>query len=205
MFLPLIATAALAALQAAECPDPASAPGATWRGRATEEDRHRLHDWRDAWTDGLAAARAQGHQAEIAAEGALLDPDAAQTEPAPPPGDYACRTFKLGSRAPGGLAYVAYPAYTCRITADASGNALGFTKIDGSQRPIGLIYPDNDLRLVFLGTMQLGDEARAYQYGIDGERDMIGFVERVGANRWRLVLPRPNYESQIDVIELTPR
>lgn len=202
MISPLLA-AALSALQPAADVAPAAPPGMSWRAIATEDDRRRLRGWRNAWVTGLAAARAQGHQAEIAEEGALLDPDVGLTEPMPPAGDYRCRTIKLGSRSRDGLAYVAHPPYTCRIAADAIG--LGFTKVDGSQRPIGRFYRDNDLRLVFLGTMQLGDEVRAYQYGIDGDRDMIGMVERIGPNRWRLALPRPHFESLFDVIELTPR
>src|SRR5690606_20523521 len=41
-------------------------------------------------------------------------------------------------------------------------------------------------------------------YGSDRMRDMAGLVERVGDNRWRLVLPAPAYESLLDVIELVP-
>jgi hypothetical protein len=52
--------------------------------------------------------------------------------------------------------------------------------------------------------MQLGDETRAYQYGIDAERDLAGILERVGDQRWRLVFPYPHFESLLDVIELTP-
>ena len=59
-------------------------------------------------------------------------------------------------------------------------------------------------RMVFLGTLQLGDEQRALQYGRDRERDMAGVVERIGDNRWRLVLPYPAFESTLDVIELVP-
>ena len=32
-----------------------------------------------------------------------------------------------------------------------------------------------------------------------------GMVQRIAPNRWRLVLPRPRFESMLDVIELTPR
>jgi Domain of unknown function (DUF4893) len=60
------------------------------------------------------------------------------------------------------------------------------------------------MRQVFLGTLVLGDERRAMQYGRDQERDVAGFVERIGPNRWRMLLPRPHFESQIDVMELVP-
>ena len=58
--------------------------------------------------------------------------------------------------------------------------------------------------MIFLGTLQLGDEALALRYSRDKERDMVGVVERVGDNRWRLVLPYPHFESLLDVIELSP-
>lgn len=173
-----------------------------WRSAATEADRERLSDWRDAWGEALGQARAAGHAAELAAEGALLEPDAALADVAPPPGDYDCRTIKIGS-SQGLLAYIAYPGFRCRIRID--GDHVDFLKLTGSQRPIGRLYPDTPRRMVFLGTMQLGDELRAYQYGIDRERDLIGALERVGEGRWRLVFPYPHFESLVDVIELTPR
>jgi hypothetical protein len=57
---------------------------------------------------------------------------------------------------------------------------------------------------VFLGTLVLGDESLPVSYGSDRMRDMAGLVERIGDNRWRLVLPAPAYESLLDVIELVP-
>jgi hypothetical protein len=33
---------------------------------------------------------------------------------------------------------------------------------------------------------------------------MAGLVERIGARRWRLVLPYPRFESTLDVIEIVP-
>ena len=53
-------------------------------------------------------------------------------------------------------------------------------------------------------TLVLGDEARAMQYGRDRERDVAGYVERIGSNRWRMIMPRPHFESQMDVLELVP-
>jgi hypothetical protein len=42
------------------------------------------------------------------------------------------------------------------------------------------------------------------QYGVDPERDVAGFVERVGPERWRLIIPRPYFEPQLEVMELVP-
>ena len=71
-------------------------------------------------------------------------------------------------------------------------------------RPIGMIFAYDRLRLVFLGTLVLGDETQAYQYGRDEDRDLAAWVERIGDNRWRMLFPYPHYESTLDVIELTP-
>lgn len=177
-------------------------PARDWRATATSSDRERLRDWRDAFVSALKAARASGHAAEIAREGVLLDPDAALAGGAIPNGDYRCRVIKLGAKSPGMLDYVGYPAFTCRI-----GQAAGlqsFAKLTGSQRQLGLIFPGDAMRQVFLGTVVLGDERRALQYGRDEERDVAGFVERIGPNRWRMLMPKPHFESQIDVLELIP-
>jgi hypothetical protein len=202
--LSVIAFAALAPAAIAMAREEVVPPraGADWREVATEDDRNRLRHWRDTWTEALAQAN-RSEAAAITAGGALFEPDTALPGAQPPPGDYACRTFKLGRAAQSGmLDYVAYPAFRCRIS--ESGGRLHFTKLTGAQRPVGTIFPDNGRRMIFLGTLVLGDEARALRYSRDEERDMIGIIERVGDNRWRLVFPHPHYESLLDVIELTP-
>lgn len=193
-------TAPLARDVAADCVP----QGRTWRSLASEADRRRLRDWRDAWIEALAQARSEGHGDAITAAGSLLDPDSALDGSALTPGDYRCRTVKVGSRQPGVVPAFADEGYAnCRIGAIDS--RLTFARLDGPQRPIGRIYPDNELRGVFLGTLQLSDETRAYQYGVDPDRDMIGLIQRIGERRWRLVLPRPAHESLLDVIEIVPR
>ena len=196
--------AAFACLALAACaPKPIiSTPTANWRAVATSADRDKLRNWRDAFVEGLTEARAAGHDADLDREGVLLDPDAALGGGPIPNGDYSCRVTKLGSQSPGMLAYVAYPAFSCRV-----GPAVGvqsFSKLTGSQRPVGVIYPGDALRQVFLGTLVLGDEQRAMQYGTDPDRDVAAFVERIGPDRWRMVIPRPAFESKTDVIELIP-
>ena len=177
-------------------------PTYEWRAAATGADRQRLREWRSAFTEALGKARAAGHGAAIAAEGALLDPDAAIGGVPIPNGNYRCRVIKLGAKQAGLLDYVAYPAFDCRIHQE--GMLQGFAKLTGSQRPVGLIFPGDALRQVFLGTLVLGDEGRAMQYGRDPDRDVAAFVEKIGPARWRMVLPRPAFESTLDVIELVP-
>jgi hypothetical protein len=173
-----------------------------WREAATADDEKRLREWRTSFVAALAAARKSGHSAQIAAEGALLEPDAALGPPPIPGGTYRCRMIKLGAKTEGLLDYVAYPAFTCRIGTERS--LQSFVKTSGSQRIVGLIFPGDALSQVLLGTLVLGDEQRAMQYGQDQVRDVAGYVERIGPDRWRLVMPQPHFESQLDVMELVP-
>jgi Domain of unknown function (DUF4893) len=173
-----------------------------WRSVATRADAKRLHDWRDAFVRGLDEARAAAKSADVARDGTLLRPDVALPDPAIPAGRYRCRTVKLGRQGEVGLGYIAYPGFSCTVT--TAGTLQRFAKTTGSQRPVGTLYPGGDRRLVFLGTILLGDEMRALKYGVDPDRDMAGMVERIGPARWRLLVPYPRFESTMDVTELVP-
>jgi hypothetical protein len=174
-----------------------------YRDVISENDRVRLRDWRKTFVDALAEARKAGHGAEIDREGVLLDPDAALAAPAIPNGMYRCRVIKLGAKDAGNLEFVSYPGFTCRVHAERQLQRLG--KLSGSQRYVGLIFPGDAIRNVFLGTLVLGDERRALQYGQDEQRDVAGYLERIGPSRWRLLMPQPHFESRFDVMELVPQ
>lgn len=203
--LALLLSPLLLAACTADTAGPAAAvpAAASWRGIATDFDRERARKWRTAWVRAVARARAGGHGAEIAREGLLLEPDSALRGVAPPAGDYRCRVLKLGAKSEGLLDYVAYPFFDCRIS--AGDGPMDFVKLTGSQRPVGRLFADSDRRLVFLGTLQLGDERGVLRYGHDRQRDMIGLLERIGERRWRMAFPYPAFESMLDVIELVPK
>ncbi|MGU3390596.1 DUF4893 domain-containing protein [Sphingomonas sp. M1A8_2b] len=181
-----------------------------WRRVATSADRARLRNWREAWIDALAQVDAQ----ELARDPVLFNPDRSLVDPLPPAGAYRCRTYKLGARAKIGPTFTISGWFACRFgttkqdgenDGDAGGEStVSLIKLDGSQRPVGTIFPDTDARAVFLGTMELGDEKRPMRYGRDANRDMAGLIERVGPQRWRVVLPYPRFESVLDVVELVP-
>ena len=175
---------------------------AAWKEVATPDDRERLRDWRKTFVNALDAARRAGHGAAIAREGALLAPDAAMRGQPLPNGMYRCRVIKLGAKSAGMLDYVSYPAFTCRVRAERALQRL--SKLSGSQRYVGLVFPDDAVSQVFLGTLVLGDEPGPLLYGQDETRDVAGFVERIGPARWRLLIPEPAFESQLDVLELVP-
>lgn len=173
---------AVAAAQLPPCPQ-----GTPWRSMATEADRQRLRELRPAWMEALAAAGPTQDRA-------LFNPDLAMEGPLPPAGVYRCRFVKLG----GSVRYVAREWGGCRIEGDA------LIRADGPQRLMGRLYPDGPSRGIFLGTLRLADERRPLPYGRDRARDMIGAVERIGPARWRIALPRPRFESTLDLIELVP-
>jgi hypothetical protein len=173
-----------------------------WKEVATDDDRQRLADWRANFVAALDAANKAGHAADVAREGVLLEPDAALGPPGLSNGTYRCRVIKLGAKPDsGGPPYVSNPPFVCRVRADR--DLQRFNKLDGAQRYVGLVFPGDAIRQVFLGTLVLGDETRALQYGQDQLRDVAGYVERIGPNRWRIIMPKPHFESQFDVMELT--
>lgn len=173
-----------------------------WRGVASDADRTRIRSWRDAWTAALAKARGSGNRIRIEAQGPLLVPDAAIAGAMPTPGEYRCRVVKLGATTPGMSDFVAEPEATCRV--EGGGGTLGLAKLDGAQRPAGWLYADGPTRMIFLGSMRMADERRPLAYGRDPERDIAGILERIGPERWRLVLPRPRWEAMLTVVEIRP-
>lgn len=180
---------------------PALAASADWRRDATRTDNDRIDTLPDAWRTALKQAR-RNDGAEVAALGALVDPKAALENPEPAPGFYRCRTIKFGDKAHTGLAFIAYNWFRCRIERSPGGD-LTLKKLTGSQRTAGHLYPMNRRRLAYLGAEAWGDD-KPYAYRQDPERDQAGVFERIGPERYRLVLPWPKYESDLDIIELVP-
>jgi hypothetical protein len=174
----------------------------TWKAVATAADQDRLARLGLAWQEALdEAGRTNG--ADLRKEGKLLLPRAALPRPDPTPGSYNCRLIKLGRTAPKGKTYESFKPFFCYV--EVEGDQLTIVKQTGSQRPAGRLWQDDDpTRLVFLGSLALGDEDQPLAYGDDPKRDMAGVLERIGAFKWRLVIPWPQSTSKLDVFELTP-
>ena len=175
--------------------------GDLWRQLATDRDRDRMRHVRDALIAGLARAQA-ADPAAVTAAGALLQPDIALDHPAPPPGRYRCRLYKLGANGTAAREFTAYPVGECQV--QLQGSITVFAALDGPHRPVGTLFGDTSSRGVFLGTLLLRDESVPLSYGTDATRDIVGAVERIGDRRWRIVMPYPAFQSIVDVIELTP-
>jgi hypothetical protein len=135
-----------------------------------------------------------------AAAGALLDSRPGGEGAHPSAGSYRCRSLRLGTTDPDAPAFIAYPAFRCRIRVE--GGFTIFEKTSGSQRTAGVILPGTPNRSVLIGTEALGSEAGFPAYGADAARDRIAAVERVGPDRWRLVFPHPSNGAVLEVMEL---
>ena len=174
-----------------------------WQQVATASDVDRIQRAGSAWSVALSEARASGHRRDLAIEGDLLRPQAALARPAPTPGSYQCRLVRLGKKETKTRAFERFKPFFCYV--EAEGNLLTIVKQTGSQRPAGRLWEDdNSKRLVFLGSLALGNEEQPKAYGDDPQRDMAGVLERVAPFRWRLVIPWPRGSSKLDVFELTP-
>lgn len=178
----------------------AHAASGDWRADAKPEDVRRLERLDRAWSEALAQARAAGYGRQVKALGAVTDPRVSLSRPQPTPGNYRCRTIKLGSQN-GGSGLVAYGWFRCRVALTPGGD-LVLEKVTGSQRQAGHLYPDAARRLVFLGAVAWGSGEGRAQYGRDRERDQVGVFERIGTGRYRLALPWPRQESKLDLLEL---
>ena len=186
---------------------PGAQPTGDWRQLVSPADSQRLLGLDEAWVSGLAAARRE-NAAGVDRLGVLLQPSGpldsgapgpSLQNPQPTPGDYRCRTIKLGGER--GVPLVVYGWFRCRIELTPGGD-LVFTKLTGSQRQQGRLFPYTDRALAFVGAEAWGNETTYPTYAQNPERDEVGALERIGPDRWRLLLAWPKQESVLDVIEL---
>lgn len=178
-------------------------PGDQWKRVASASDQGRIGRLGLAWQAALSEAN-ERRSKEVSAEGALLQPLAALPRPHPTPGSYNCRMISLGRKSGKPPAFEKFKPFFCYVLADDAG-VLTIVKQTGSQRPAGRLWDDDrPNRLVFLGSLALGDEKEPLAYGEDPERDMAGVFERIAPFRWRLVIPWPRSGAKLEVFELTP-
>ena len=174
-----------------------------WKAVANPTDQERINRLGLAWQMAVAEARAR-HRREITAEGDLLEPRGALPRPQPTPGSYNCRMISIGRTDSKSSTFERFKPFFCYVLADDEG-VLTIVKQTGSQRPAGRLWEDDDPnRMIFLGSLALGDEQEPLAYGEDPKRNMIGVFERIAPFRWRLVIPFPLSGAKLEVFELTP-
>jgi hypothetical protein len=174
-----------------------------WKSVATASDQDRIDRLGLAWQESLSEARRRFAK-DIESEGDLLVPRAGLPRPQPTPGSYNCRMISMGSSDRSPSTFEKFKPFFCYVLSDDSG-VLTIVKQTGSRRPAGRLWDDDDPnRMIFLGSLALGDEKEPLAYGEDPARDMAGVFERIGPFRWRLVIPWPRSGAKLEVFELTP-
>lgn len=174
-----------------------------WTGVASAADRNRINRTALAWQAGLAEARARGFRDAVRSEGKLLVSGGGLARPAPTPGSYSCRLVTLGRSSNRGPAFERFKPFFCYV--DVEGDLFTIVKQTGSQRPAGRLWEDSvPTRMIFLGSLALGNEEEARAYGDDPRRDVAGVFERIAPFVWRLVIPFPQDGTKLQVFELIP-
>jgi hypothetical protein len=161
-------------------------------------DKDRLAAFDKARAEAISEAQAGGEARDLTTLEGVLAGEPQPIRGVDIRGAYRCRTVKLG----GNLPLVVYDWFKCRIDEDDLGYRL--VKSSGSQRFTGHFVDADEGYLVFWGAGHYGyEEPRSY--GDDPEQNMVGRFVKVGAKRYRLEIPLPQFESKFDVIELEKR
>lgn len=174
-----------------------------WRADATVTDQVRIDEWRDALFSAVKFAESQGFTEDIRADG-LLFSFAWQEEQRPiPDGLYACASTQMDKAYVRGLAYIAYPAFRCRV--QTLGGVKTFRKLTGSQRTVGRLYPASDtIGEVYLGTWQVSDEQAVVPYGRETMRNDPAVLQSMEDGRWRMIFPGGLASGTLAILELNP-
>ena len=179
-----------------------SAAFAGWQDQVSPADMDRLVQLPAIRDRAIAAAQSAPGEGDARVLRATLEPQGHAVSARALIGDWRCRQMKLG----GISSYIVYGAwFRCNIRVEHG--TLLFQKIDGSQRSIGWLYPENGA-WVYLGASSARGEAWHNYSGntpsIGAEvtpDDQVGLLTGIGNNHLRLEIPAVQ-ESLLDVIEL---
>ncbi|WP_182912813.1 DUF4893 domain-containing protein [Paracoccus onubensis] len=193
----------LTALPATAQESPADQPHLADMTEIRADDARRLQELDASAGAALRQAFAGGAPEDIAEltkalAGAPLSPEDAL---AALPGEWSCRTIKLGKNLP----LVVYQEFRCLVSENGE-----FEKLSGSQRSRGKLHLDGE-RLVYLGTGFVSGETPVPYADLPEQVDTqttpqlmpeIGVVEMTAPDHARILFPDPYLESRMDLILL---
>jgi len=166
-------------------------------------ERARLDNFDAAFGDAMIQALAGGAAEDVAALTRAMSGQPQIAFAATLPGDWSCRTIKLGGVSP----LVVYSPFKCRLTATDRGFA--FEKLTGSQLTRGEITL-RDGRAIYTGMgFVRGENPPEYadlpeDFTSNGRvQSDVAVFQRISPNRARLLFPAPAVESDFDILELT--
>jgi Domain of unknown function (DUF4893) len=161
----------------------------------TAEDRARLDGFEATKASALKDSKA-GSAADRKTLAEALAGDPLPLRAAKLAGHWRCRVIKAGGAF---LPLVVYPNFKCRITDSPEG--LMLEKLTGSQLTKGLFYDDGENRLIYLGAGRVqGEKPRRYNDDPQYNEPAYAFLRT--ANRLTVEFPKPNFESNFDVLLL---
>ncbi len=162
----------------------------------TPADQARLAQFEDNRRQALQQARSSGASDDWRLLEQALAGDELPFKAADLRGRWACRSFKLG----GTLALAVYRPFQCEIVADGQGYRLA--KINGSQRTAGRLVIQDERHAIYWGVLTVTGQ-KAVPYGRDAQRDQVARVVRTKPDHLRLEFPRPTYEADFEILDLT--
>ena len=176
-----------------------------WQKAVSLADLERLKGLDAAWQEAIGDASKAGLKRAISAEGKLLEAGAGLPFPVPSPGNYLCRFVRFGSVTAKQRPFTTSKPDFCYVGVDEAGR-LWIDKQTGPQQITGSLFEDEGARrLIFLGKRKTGGRQSTETYGKGGGRDLAGVLERVGALRYRLAIPRAEASgAKLELLELTP-
>ncbi|MDP0927528.1 DUF4893 domain-containing protein [Paracoccus onubensis] len=167
------------------------------------DDARRLQELDASTGAALRQAFAGGAPEDVAELTRALagDPLSPEDALAALPGEWSCRTIKLGKNLP----LVVYQEFRCLVSENGE-----FEKLTGSQRTRGELHLDGE-RLVYLGTGFVSGETPVPYADLPEQVDTqttpqlmpeIGVVEMTSSDHARILFPDPYLESRMDLILL---
>ena len=178
-------------------------PVAAFAGSLRPADEARLDNFDAAFGDAMMQALSGGAAQDVAALTRALSGQPQIAFAADLPGEWSCRTIKLGGISP----LVVYSPFKCRFTATDRGFA--FEKLTGSQLTRGEITL-REGQAVYTGVGYVRGESPPDYADLTEDFTSSGKVQsdvavfqRISPTRARLLFPAPAVESNFNILELT--
>lgn len=176
---------------------------AGWQDQASPADAQRLGQLPQVRNQALQDAQHGQGRGDARVIRRVMDPEGHDIPAHALAGSWRCREIKLG----GMTSYMVYDAwFRCNIRPVRGG--LMLQKMNGSQRFMGFLYPENGA-WVYLGASSARGEpyhsysGRSASVGAQvTPDDQIGLLTGIGNNHLRLEMPAVQ-ESLLDVVEFT--
>ena len=182
----------------------ASTPAfAGWRDTASPADIARIEHLDQTRALAMADARQGRNQGDQRVIAQVMEPQGHAIPAEALQGDWRCRQIKLG----GMTSTMVYDGwFHCQIRSVGSGLVL--QKMDGSQRFVGQLFPENGAWVYVGASSARGEPGHDYSGASPAlgaqltPDDQIGLLTGIGDNHLRLEIPAVQ-ESLLDVVEFT--